>query len=144
MWWSSASRASALSASPSSTPPDVMRALVLTGPHQASVVDVEAPVAGAGQVVIEIHRVGLCGTDVEFFTGEMSYLRTGESTYPLRLGHEWCGVVGAIGPGVPEEWIGRRVTGDTMIGCGSCHRCLDGRQHVCADRYEVGIRNGWP
>ena len=120
-----------------------MRAFLLTGPHQAGVLEVEPPVAGAGQVVVDVHRVGVCGTDVEFFTGEMSYLHTGQAGYPLRLGHEWCGVVAAVGPDVPAEWIGRRVTGDTMLGCGHCHRCLDGRQHVCAERYEVGIRNGW-
>ncbi|MGN6125009.1 MAG: zinc-dependent alcohol dehydrogenase, partial [Humibacter sp.] len=41
-------------------------------------------------------------------------------------------------------WIGRRVTGDTMIGCGECHRCLDGRHHVCEHRFELGIRGGKP
>ena len=39
---------------------------------------------------------------------------------------------------------GRRVTGDTMLGCGHCRRCLTGRQHVCEDRFEIGIRGGWP
>lgn len=121
-----------------------MRAFVLTGPYQADVLEVAPPVPGAGQVVIDVHRVGVCGTDVELFSGEMSYLHTGQATYPLRLGHEWCGVVSTVGPGVASGWAGCRVTGDTMLGCGTCHRCLDGRQHVCADRYEVGLRNGWP
>jgi threonine dehydrogenase-like Zn-dependent dehydrogenase len=52
-------------------------------------------------------------------------------------------VVSAVGAGVPVEWLGVRVTGDTMLGCGRCARCLAGRWHVCADRYEVGIV-GWP
>jgi threonine dehydrogenase-like Zn-dependent dehydrogenase len=120
-----------------------VRAFVLTGPRQAEILDVEPPAPVAGQAVVDVHRVGLCGTDVEFFTGEMSYLHTGQSAYPLRLGHEWSGLVSSVGPGVPAEWLGRRVTGDTMIGCGSCYRCLSGRQHVCEHRYEVGIRNGW-
>jgi threonine dehydrogenase-like Zn-dependent dehydrogenase len=120
-----------------------VRAFVLTGPRQGGVLEVEPPVAGAGHAVIDVHRVGVCGTDVEFFTGEMSYLHNGQAAYPLRLGHEWSGVVASVGPGVAGEWVGRRVTGDTMLGCGSCARCLNGRQHVCAERYEVGIRNGW-
>ena len=62
----------------------------------------------------------------------------------MRIGHEWCGTVAAIGDGVDPGWLGRRVTGDTMLGCGHCRRCLSGRQHVCADRYEIGVRNGWP
>jgi threonine dehydrogenase-like Zn-dependent dehydrogenase len=94
--------------------------------------------------VVDVERVGVCGTDLEFFTGEMAYLRQGHASYPLRLGHEWCGVVSATGDGVDPGWLGRRVTGDTMLGCGHCHRCRSGRQHVCGDRYEVGIRGGWP
>ncbi|MGX7671177.1 zinc-dependent alcohol dehydrogenase [Plantactinospora sp. DSM 117369] len=121
-----------------------MRALVLTGPHRAEVRDVPPPVAAAGQVVADVERVGICGTDVELFTGEMSYLHTGASSYPLRPGHEWSGVVTAAGPGVDPAWVGRRVTGDTMIGCGHCHRCRHGRHHVCAHRQELGIRDGLP
>ncbi|MCG8916536.1 alcohol dehydrogenase catalytic domain-containing protein [Actinokineospora sp. PR83] len=121
-----------------------MRALVVTGPGRAEVRDVPDPVAGVGQVVVDVERVGVCGTDVEFFTGEMSYLHTGDAAYPMRLGHEWCGAVTAVGDGVDPEWLGRRVTGDTMLGCGRCHRCLDGRHHVCADRFEIGVRGGFP
>jgi len=94
--------------------------------------------------VVDVERVGVCGTDVEFFTGEMQYLGTGLAEYPLRLGHEWCGTVSAVGADVDPAWVGRRVTGDTMLGCGRCARCRAGRQHVCADRFEIGISGGWP
>jgi threonine dehydrogenase-like Zn-dependent dehydrogenase len=53
-------------------------------------------------------------------------------------------VVAAAGRGADPAWVGRRVTGDTMLGCGRCERCATGRQHLCADRHEIGIRNGWP
>jgi 2-desacetyl-2-hydroxyethyl bacteriochlorophyllide A dehydrogenase len=121
-----------------------MRAFVLTGPRESAVLDVEPPVAGPGQVVVDVHRVGVCGTDVEFFTGKMAYLHHGHASYPLRPGHEWCGVVTSVGEGAEPGWLGRRVTGDTMLGCGSCYRCLDGRQHICERRYEIGVRGGWP
>jgi threonine dehydrogenase-like Zn-dependent dehydrogenase len=62
----------------------------------------------------------------------------------MRIGHEWCGVVAALGPGVDESWLGRRVAGDTMLGCGRCHRCHSGRQHLCESRLEVGVRGGKP
>jgi len=120
-----------------------VRAFVLTGPGESEVQDVAAPVAAAGQVVIDVQRVGVCGTDVEFFTGEMQYLHEGFAEYPLRLGHEWMGTVASVGDGVDPDWIGRRVTGDTMLGCGVCRRCLRGNQHVCEFRYEVGIRGGF-
>ena len=96
----------------------VVRAFVLTAPRQGAVMRVAAPTAGPGQAVVEVHRVGVCGTDVEFFTGEMAYLHQGHAAYPMRLGHEWCGVVAAVAPDVDESWLGRRVTSDTMIGCG--------------------------
>jgi threonine dehydrogenase-like Zn-dependent dehydrogenase len=121
-----------------------MRAFIITGPGRAEVRDVAPPEPRADEVVVTVDRAGVCGTDVEFFTGEMSYLHTGQARYPIRIGHEWAGTVTAVGAEVDPSWIGRRVTGDTMLGCGRCARCLGGRQHVCADRYEIGIRHGWP
>ena len=120
-----------------------MRAFVITGPGQAEVQHVTPPKAWPGGAVVDVERAGVCGTDIEFFTGGMSYLHTGQAQYPIRIGHEWAGTVSAVGDGVDRSWIGRRVTGDTMLGCGHCARCLSGRQHVCADRYEIGVRNGW-
>ena len=77
-----------------------MRAFVVTAPGESSVEDVLAPVAAPGHVVVDVERVGVCGTDVEFFTGEMAYLHQGFAAYPLRLRHEWCGTVSAVGSGV--------------------------------------------
>jgi 2-desacetyl-2-hydroxyethyl bacteriochlorophyllide A dehydrogenase len=121
-----------------------VRAFVITGPGRAEVRDIEPPEPGPGQVVVDVERAGVCGTDVEFFTGHMVYLRTGEARYPVRIGHEWCGVVTRAGDEASAGWLGQRVTGDTMLGCGRCARCRTGRQHLCADRFEIGIRGGWP
>ena len=121
-----------------------MRAYVLTAPGAGGVQDVPVPRAVPGDVVVTVERVGVCGTDVEFFTGEMSYLHDGHARYPLRLGHEWCGTVSALGDGVDGRWLGRRVMGDTMLGCGTCRRCRRGHQHVCERRQEVGIRGDRP
>jgi 2-desacetyl-2-hydroxyethyl bacteriochlorophyllide A dehydrogenase len=120
-----------------------MRALIIDGPRSARVGEVEVPRPAAGQVVVDVHRVGICGTDVELFTGELAYFEQGKSRFPLRPGHEWCGVVSAVGTGVDEAWLGARVTGDTMLGCGHCRRCRAGNGHVCADRHEIGI-TAWP
>jgi threonine dehydrogenase-like Zn-dependent dehydrogenase len=121
-----------------------MRAFVLAAPGAGSVEDVPAPVAAPGEVVVDVERVGLCGTDVEFYTGEMQYLHDGHARFPMRLGHEWTGTVSAVGEDVDEGWIGRRVIGDTMLGDGVCRRCRRGRHHVCERRQEVGIRGGRP
>ena len=119
-----------------------MRAFVLTGPGEAGVQEVPAPEAAPGEAVVDVERVGLCGTDVELFTGEMAYLHQGHSSYPLRPGHEWAGRVTGVGDGVDPSWLGRRVMGDTMVGDGTCRRCRRGLQHVCEHRLEVGVRDG--
>jgi threonine dehydrogenase-like Zn-dependent dehydrogenase len=121
-----------------------MRAFVIVGPGAAEVRELPRPEPRAGEVIVGVDRAGVCGTDVEFYTGEMAYLHTGQAEYPIRIGHEWAGTVASVGAGVDPSWIGRRVTGDTMLGCGSCARCTSGRQHLCAGRHEIGVRFGWP
>jgi threonine dehydrogenase-like Zn-dependent dehydrogenase len=119
-----------------------MRAFVLTGPRESAVQDVPAPRPAPGEVVVTVERAGVCGTDVELFTGEMPYLHDGHARYPLQPGHEWAGTVSAVGESVHPSWIGRRVMGDTMLGCGACRRCRRGHQHTCEAREEGGIRGG--
>nr|WP_200931460.1 alcohol dehydrogenase catalytic domain-containing protein [Frankia sp. R43] len=94
--------------------------------------------------MVDVERVGVCGTDIELYSGKMAYIEQGHSSYPLRLGHEWCGLVTAVGDDFDAAWVGRRVMGDTMIGCGNCRRCRRGNQHVCEFRGEVGVRDGRP
>jgi threonine dehydrogenase-like Zn-dependent dehydrogenase len=121
-----------------------MRALVVTGPRQAEVQEVPEPVPAPGQLLIDVERVGICGTDIELYTGEMAYHEQGVTHFPLQLGHEWAGRVAGVGSADDEDWIGKRVTGDTMLGCGHCEYCQSGHHHVCPNRFEVGIRDGWP
>jgi threonine dehydrogenase-like Zn-dependent dehydrogenase len=120
-----------------------MRALVVTSPRTAEVREVPNPVAGPGELLIDVHRVGICGTDIELYTGEMAYIHQGFTHFPLRLGHEWTGRVVAAGSPEDRAWVDKRVTGDTMLGCGHCDYCLGGHHHVCPDRFEVGISDGW-
>ncbi|MET0829086.1 MAG: alcohol dehydrogenase catalytic domain-containing protein [Microbacterium sp.] len=120
-----------------------MRALVVTAPRQAEVREVPDPAPAPGELLVDVERVGICGTDVELYTGEMAYIDQGHTHFPLRLGHEWTGRVSAVGDPADDWWLGRRITGDTMLGCGHCTYCAAGHHHVCPDRYEVGIRDGW-
>lgn len=123
---------------------ETMRALVIDSPGSAKIERVEVPVPGDRQVVVDVRRVGICGTDNELFNGTLPYFAQGKSRFPLRPGHEWCGTVSALGTGVDGDWRGAYVTADTMLGCGQCGRCRAGNGHVCADRYEIGIMGGWP
>ena len=121
-----------------------MRAFVITSPGQARVQNVDPPVPMPGEVVVDVGRAGVCGTDMELFSGQMEYQRDGQTSYPLRIGHEWMGTVSAVGEGVDPRWASRRVTGDTMLGCGQCRRCQAGYHHVCDQRAELGIRGNRP
>jgi 2-desacetyl-2-hydroxyethyl bacteriochlorophyllide A dehydrogenase len=121
-----------------------VRAFVVEGPRRASVLEVPEPRVTGGHVVVQVIRAGVCGTDVELYTGSMPYLHDGSATYPMRIGHEWSGRVREVGDAVDPSWIGALVTGDTMIGCGRCDRCRSGRHHVCEDRFELGVRDGLP
>ena len=121
-----------------------MRAYVLAGPGEGEVQEVPSPVAAPGEVVVDVERVGVCGTDMEFFTGEMAYLHQGHASYPMRLGHEWAGTVASVGTGVDSAWVSHRVMGDTMLGDGVCRRCRKGHQHVSENRQEVGVRGVVP
>ncbi len=103
-----------------------MRALVVTAPHEAEVLEVPEPEAGPGELLVEVERVGICGTDVELYTGEMAYIDDGFMHFPMRLGHEWTGRVVAAGSPDDDGWVGKRVTGDTMLGCGRCEYCIAG------------------
>ena len=120
-----------------------MRALRVVAPRTIEIQEVPDLVAGPGQLLVQVERVGICGTDVELYTGEMEYFRSGRTTFPLQLGHEWVGTVTSVGAGVLRSWIGKRVTGDTMLGCGLCARCASGKTYLCDERIELGITDGW-
>ena len=121
-----------------------MRAFLVTSRGVGEVADVPAPTPGEGQAVVTIARAGICGTDVGLFNADKARLEHARTTFPLRLGHEWAGAVSRVGVDVDESWLGKRVTGDTMLGCGTCYRCQRGNHHVCENRYEIGVRGGWP
>jgi 2-desacetyl-2-hydroxyethyl bacteriochlorophyllide A dehydrogenase len=107
-----------------------MRAVRITAPNEATVLDRPDPQAGPGEVLIRIERAGLCGTDVALFRGTMPYLGDGRTTLPLQPGHEWAGRVVSVGDGVTGAAPGDLVTGDTFIGCGVCTLCTTGRHQL--------------
>src|SRR5260221_2932106 len=119
-----------------------MRAFVVTAPNRGEVQEVDDLMPVADQLLVDVERVGICGTDVELYTGVMAYIGQGKTHFPLRLGHEWVGRVMSVGPDAEVSWIGRRVTGDTMLGCGVCRFFLGGRQWVCPNLEEVGVSGG--
>jgi threonine dehydrogenase-like Zn-dependent dehydrogenase len=91
-----------------------MRAFVVEEAGKGAVYQVERPHPGPCEAIVAVRQAGVCGTDIEFFRGTQLNIAMGTATFPLRLGHEWSGVVDRVGPDVDPSWIGARVTGDTM------------------------------
>jgi L-iditol 2-dehydrogenase len=91
------------------------------------------PVAGPGQVVLDVLATGICGTDLHIWAGEYP------SVPPVTLGHEVCGRVSTLGEGVDARWEGARVVVETYFStCGRCSMCRAGRGNMCARRQSIG------
>ncbi len=116
-----------------------MRAARLFGTEDMRVVDVERPQPGRGEVVVRIAYTGICGTDIEIYTGRMPFIKLGLIPLPQTLGHEWSGIIDEVGEGVTEFAPGDRVTGDVTISCRMCEYCKQGRYNICPNRRSVGI-----
>ena len=103
------------------------------GPGEMDIADRDDPVAGAGQVVLDVLGTGICGTDLHIQAGEYP------SVPPVTVGHEVCGRVADLGPGVDAAWQGARVVAETYFStCGRCAMCRAGRGNMCAQRKSIG------
>lgn len=115
-----------------------MAAALITGPGRVERGVVPIPERRHGHVLVRTRYIGLCGTDLELLHGTASYLRDGRATYPHVFGHEWWGEVVAV-DGSPDFVPGDRVVGHTMVTCGKCARCGQGRRQLCTRMTEVGL-----
>lgn len=116
-----------------------MRRGVVTGAGRVEVQTISVPEVPPGWVLTRVEAMGVCGTDVEIYTGDLPYLKSGMMQYPVVPGHEWVGRVAAVGEGVTGFQAGDRVTGETHLGCGECEACLAGHYTACPTMRRVGI-----
>ena len=112
------------------------RGLVVERPGELGVQELDELAPGPGEAVVRPAYCGLCGTDLELLAGEVdpAFVR-----YPLVLGHEWSGVLTAVGEGVRDLERGMRVVAEGIIPCGSCASCRVGATNVCETYDEVGF-----
>lgn len=110
-----------------------MKAVRLEATGKLFLREVEKPVPGPGDLLVRIEACGICGTDRHLFHGEFP------SRPPLTLGHEFAGIIEAIGPDVIGFRPGMRVTGDPNIACGLCDQCHHGRVNLCRNLRAIGI-----
>ena len=114
-----------------------MKAVVFLGDRKIDFMEFPDPTPGPGEAVIEIKASGMCGSDLKMYRakgGAAALGLVGDGS-PLVAGHEPCGVVAAVGEGVPEALAkaGDRVMDHHYSGCGVCKHCRDGWSQLCLD-----------
>ncbi len=113
-----------------------MKAVSFSSPRQVHVIDIPEPKMGPGDVLVEVHYVGLCGSDLNTYRGNFSLV-----SYPLIPGHEVSGVIAARGADVPATMqLGDRVTLSPYTNCGVCPACRVGRPNCCQYNQTLGVQ----
>ncbi|MFJ9421156.1 zinc-binding dehydrogenase [Streptomyces sp. NPDC101249] len=108
-------------------------AVVVEAPGEHRLTAHEPRRPDAGEALVRVHAVGICGSDREVYQGNRpeGYVR-----YPLTPGHEWSGTVAEVGAGVPAALVGRKVVGEGFRNCQVCDRCHAGETTLCTAGYE--------
>lgn len=99
--------------------------------------EVPVPTIGINDVLIEILRTGICGTDVHIYNWDAWAQKT--IPVPMVVGHEFVGRIVDIGSNVHDFRVGDIVSGEGHVVCGRCRNCLAGRRHLCKDTQGVGV-----
>src|SRR5918911_3503809 len=96
-----------------------------------AVIDADEPEYGPNEVQIEVQAAAVCGSDLHAYEFLPGYQTPAETKIPVILGHEWSGVVSAVGGGVEGFRPGDRVMGESILFCGECRLCRQGRTNIC-------------
>ncbi len=111
-----------------------MIAASITSPGNSAVLERDRPTLGPDDVLIEVKRAGVCGTDLHIWHGSYALAR-----YPLTPGHEFSGVVAAVGDRVRDFEVGDRVTADPNLPCYACVFCQRRGFNQCLNLDVVGV-----
>lgn len=111
----------------------IMKALICIKPRELEYREVDMPVAGPGQAIIKIRRIGICGTDLHAFEGTQPFFE-----YPRICGHELSGDLVEIDKG-PGFIVGEAVTVIPYFNCGVCIACRSGKPNCCVTLRVCGV-----
>lgn len=109
-----------------------MRAVVFLGQKDIEVQQCPDPVPGEGEVLVEVEACGICGSDLHAY-------KTGMYAPGLIIGHEFSGMVKAVGLGVTRFKPGDKVTANSGLGCGQCFLCRSGKENLCEKSFRLGV-----
>jgi threonine 3-dehydrogenase len=99
--------------------------------------DIPEPIIGINDVLIRVHRTGICGTDVHIYDWDSWAQQT--IPVPMAIGHEFVGEIVAVGSNVIDFHPGELVSGEGHVVCGRCRNCMAGRRQLCANTSGVGV-----
>ena len=122
-----------------------MRAAVYHGPGDVRFEDMPIPVAGEGELLVDVATVGICGSDVGEYVHEPHFFPIKERhpfsrhLGPTIPGHEFSGVVAVVGPGVEGFSVGDLVASGAGVACGHCPPCRRGSTNMCESYWTVGL-----
>lgn len=111
-----------------------MKAISFPARAEVRFASLEDPVAGPGDVTVQVKASGICHTDFEVLAANY-----GVGAFPLVPGHEFAGIVVDVGPEVAGISVGDRVTVDPNIECGHCRACRRGWAHLCENLRAYGV-----
>ena len=108
---------------------------VMTAPGVIAFQEVKTPRPGAGQVLIKIMKIGICGSDIHVNHGKHPFTK-----YPVTQGHEVSGVIAELGEAVTGLQVGQKVTIQPQVVCGTCHPCRHGKYNLCENLKVMGFQ----
>jgi 2-desacetyl-2-hydroxyethyl bacteriochlorophyllide A dehydrogenase len=112
-----------------------MRAIVTDGTGEVWEEERERPQPDAGEVLVRVRAVGICGSDIGLIHGEGPPW----ADWPMVPGHEVCAEVLELGEGVEDLSVGDRVVQHGFVYCGTCKACREGRYYQCDEIREIGF-----
>lgn len=114
-----------------------MKAIVISKPGEIELKNVDIPTPPEGFARIKVMAAAICATDLEIIDGNIP------ANYPITPGHEWSGIVDAVGSDEDKDWIGKAVVGSNDVVCLKCDACRRGEWRYCKSFEEIGFkRNG--
>lgn len=111
-----------------------MKSVVIQQPGELALSERELPQPAAGEVRVKVQYASICGSDVHIWHGHNPFAK-----YPRVIGHEFFGLIDAVGDGVDASRVGERVAVDPVVSCGHCYPCSVGRPNVCKTLQVIGV-----
>src|SRR5919107_1879679 len=111
-----------------------MHAVYVVQPGEIAVAERPVPSPGPGEVLLRVLYAGICGSDIQTFTGSQPF-----ASYPRVPGHEFAAEVVDVNGVAPNLSLGLLVTGNPYFNCGACYSCRRGLLNCCENNQTMGV-----